>query len=466
MGSRTARLVVAVVAGLLLAGCGAKKLAKQGESLLQDGRATHAARCYAKACEKRPSKASFQLGYARALLADGQADKAVAPARIALDDELVGADVVLIEALVRTRQLDEARTLLERARQERPGDPDVLELTAREHLVRGEPRQAVVAMKKVVEIEASGPRIAYLGWLLARAGEMPRAIEAAERAFGTKTDDIEALGDVAAVFLLAGRDAQRKDTVREIQSFGSEVVKQWQERAGRAQQVGDHESALRAMTAAVAVRPSDGELKGLLGQMMLSMGEQESAVTFLLGALQTDAYRVSWERAVSYDETNAVHTMGFEDEKASAFARTLARAYESLGQTAKAADALRAALLIGGDRNPDNWVEAGRLFLLAKDLRGAGHAGHFAYDLDPSHPGALVFLLKLYASAGDVGQAIGYGRLAWQALPGDPLVALTLGELYERRGDPVSARDLYAVALEQHPEIGALRKAMQRVERR
>lgn len=453
-----------LAASVLLAGCAAKKLAKQGAALLEDGRTTHASRCYRQACEKRPSNGDFQLGYAVALLADGHADQAVAPARMALVAEAEGADLVLIEALVRTGQVDEARELLDIALRTHPGDPDYLEMSAREHLVRGQPRQAVVAMKKVVELEPTGARIAYLSWLFARAHEMPRALESAERALATETHEVEALGDVAAVFLLGDRDDDRKTAAREIQSYGADVLELWKARAGRAQQVGDHEGALRAMTAAVAMRPNDGELQGLLGQMFLALGEYERATSFLESALRTDTYRVSWERAEAFEEANAVHTMGFENEQAATFCNALAKAHELAGHTEQAARSLRAALLIGGDESPDHWLEAAALFAKAGNLRSAAHAAHQAQHIDSDHPGALVFLMKLYVGVGDPHQAIGYGRMAWQVVPGDPLVALTLGELYERRGEPRAARELYIAALQQHPDVGALRVALQRVE--
>jgi len=463
VGAGSLPFVVAVSAALILSGCGAKKLAKQGESLLAEGRTTHASRCYAKACEKRPSKASFQLGYAQALLADGQADKAVGPARRAYADEEDGSQLVLIDALVSTGQVDEARELLDRALAALPDDPETLELGARERLVRGQPRQAVVAMKKVVELEPTGPRIAYLAWLLARAGEMPRAVEAAERAFATETSDLEALGDIAAVFLVADRDPQRKDTVREIQSYGAEVLEQWTERAGRSQQVGDQEGALRAMTIAVAMRPGDGELLGVLGQMLLAMGEYARAIQFLERSMLTDGYRVAWERAQSFNEANAVLTMGFEDEAAASFCLALAQAYKASGHLSQSASAMRSSLLIGGDDSAERWLEVADLFAKARDPRGALHAAHHAYEKHPRHPGTLVALMDLYIMTGDPHQAIGYGRMAWKLVPGDPHIALTLGELFERRGDPRGARELYVVAVREHPEVGLLRNALDRV---
>jgi uncharacterized protein HemY len=73
-------------------------------------------------------------------------------------------------------------------------------------------------------------------------------------------------------------------------------------------------------------------------------------------------------------------------------------------------------------------------------------------------------LLEIDLAAGEVPKAIGFGRLAWEAMPGHPTIALTLGELYERRGDRRAARDLYRVALDAHPDVSALRLALDRVQ--
>jgi tetratricopeptide (TPR) repeat protein len=449
---------------LLLAGCGAKRLARQGEQLLADGRTTHAARCYRQACEKRPSKTGWQLDFALALLADGQPDQAVAPARLALAGAEPGADRALIEALVRTGQVDEARTLLDEALQAAPKDPLLLELSAREHLVRGQPRQAVVAMKKAVEIEPTGERMAYMAWLFARAREMPRALEAADEAMGQELTDLEALGDVGAVYLLAQSEDKRKNAAREIHTFGSDVLEQWKERAGRSQQVGDNEGALRAMTAAVALRPENGELLGLLGQMYLSLGEHDRAIRFLEASLLSPDYRNSWDRAVNIEEGGSVHTMDFQDDEAAGFCVSLAMAHAAKGNALQAGRSLRAALLIGGDTDPSRWVQAARFFLQAGDLPGAAWVAHQAYQFDQQHADTLLMLLEIYLAAGEVPKAIGFGRLAWEAMPGHPTIALTLGELYERRGDRRAARDLYRVALDAHPDVSALRLALDRVQ--
>ncbi len=454
--------VFAVLAtALVMSGCAAKKLAKEAESMLADGRTTHAARCYQQACDKRPTKGAFQLGWARALLADGQADRAVAPARAAYSAEEEGADLVLVDALLRVGGLDEALELLS----DTPDLPAYLELEARAFLVAGDAARAVEVMQRGVAAESSAARQAYLGWLLVRAGEIPQAVGAAQLASDANSDDLDALGDIAAVFLVTERVAERKNAARDVQSFGTDVLERWKAQAGRSQQAGDMEGALRFMTRAVALRADDGELNGLLGTMFLAIGEYALAIRFLEGALHAETYCTSWERAEGFVEAGAVHTMGFENEQAASFGRALAGAHEASGHALLAAQNLRSALLVGGDNTADAWLEVATLFHKGGNLKGAAHAVHYAQKMDTRHLGALVMLTNLYLAVGDSGQAIGYGRMAWSVAPGDPRIALTLGQLYEQRGEPISARELYLVALEKYPDVIELRAALKRIER-
>ncbi len=461
MRRRRLALSAILVVGVVLSGCAAKKMAKEAESLLVDGRTTRAARMYERVCEKRPTKAAFQLGWARALLADGEADRAVVPARAALLAEEEGAKLVLIDALLRTGALSEARELLASS----PEHPDYLELEAWALLVGGDSAAAVAAMEHVVKVETTAARQARLAWFYVRAGEVSRAVGAAKLALTEDESEVDTLGDVVATLLVAGREEERRDVAREIQSFGPEVLERWKEQAGRAQQAGDMEGALRSMTRTVALKPDDGELQGLLGTMFMAVGDHALAIRFLEAALHTETFRNSWERAEGFNEAGAVHTMGFENDQAAAFGHALAKAHQATGNTLVAARTLRSALLVGGDDEPERWLEAALLFYEGGNLTGAGHAAHYAQKVAPRHPGALVMLTKLYLAIGDTGQAIGYGRMAWSASPGDPHVALILGKLYERRGDAGGAREIYLQALERHPEVIELRAAVKRLER-
>jgi Flp pilus assembly protein TadD len=463
-----ARAALALATAILLApGCATRRLARQGDEFLAAGRTTHAARCYAQACERRPERGDLQLRLAAALLLDGRPDDAEGPARRALALEEPGADLALADALMRTRHLDEARTLIEAAVRRSPQDAHALELAAWEQLLRRDPA-AADTMRRSAAAAPDLRRLATLAWILARTGAVEEAQEqarvAAERARTADGTDVDALGDIAAVLLLAGRAEESRKEAFEVQSYAADVVDRWQGNAARAQEAGDVEGALRMTVRVLALRPHDGELLGTVGTLLLACGDLAQAERFLQAALAADAFRASWERGMAYMEGNAVATMGFQDARAAELGLALARVWSEQGRALDAARARRAALVIQGGATADAWVEVAALFEKARALQSAVLAAQEAVRLQPDHLAALMILVRSFRAAGDLGQAIGYGRMAWAAAHGDPQVALALGELYERREDPAAARDLYLEALRAHPRLAPLEAALRRVE--
>jgi len=445
----------------LSAGCAAGRLANQGDRLLADDRPGEASRCYRQACERKPHKAEFQLGYARALLADDRPAPAVEPARLAVEAGEEGAEVLLVDALLRLGRADEARTIIQRALRSDEDDPDFLELQARDHLVRGDELEAVDAMRKALEAGPSATRRATLAWVLARAARMPQAVEAAERALQEDPTDPAVLADAAAVFLLAEREQERADVVVEIQTYVIGPLEMFKERASRREDAGDREGALRAMAQAVACSPEDGDLLGLLGGMYLALEEPVQAIHFIDMALHSQRFRTAWLAVTSDSSGSGVHTMAFRSKEVAAYARMLAAAHAMKGDSRRAAQTLEAAMVLAESADPDGWVELALLYFDdVHDPQAAARAAQNALDLDRRHLGALLLLGRLHQSVGDLDQAVGYGRMAWQSAPGEPRVALALGLYYEQRGDPTSAREVYRLSLQQNPDNAALKAAL------
>jgi len=459
------RAALALGAAVLLTqGCAARRLARQGDDLLAEGRATHAARCYQLACEKRPDRGEFQLGLARALLAGGRPAEAEVAARQAVALGEPGADLALADALLRVRRTDEARALIGAILRRAPEDPAALELAALEQLVRRDPG-AVETMRRCVAVAPDGRRLATLAWILARSGDVEQARVVAREAQVAGTADVDALGDIAAVLLLAGEAEASRTVAFEVQSYAADVADRWHGTTAHAQEAGDAEGALRMATRVLTLKPHDGEQLGTLGTMFLGLGDLAMAERFLRAALETDAFRASWERGMAYQEGNAVTTMGFRDARTAELGRALARVWSEQGRIAEAARGLRAALVIQGGATAGQWADVAALFEKGGARQSAVLAAQEAIRLQPGQIGALMVLVRVFRAAGDLGQAVGYGRMAWKAAPGDPHVALALGELYELRGDPISAREVYLEALELNPRLAPLKAALERIER-
>jgi tetratricopeptide (TPR) repeat protein len=460
-----AHLRLSVLAALLLAtGCAARRLMREGDAYLEAGRVTLAARCYRQACEHRPENGELQLRLARAYLADAEPLQAEAPARKALALAEPGADLTLAEALIRTGRSDDAAPLLDAAGSRDPGDPALLELHALLLLAHHDPA-ATATMRRAVELAPSPRREAVLAWLLARAGSMEDAAAAAHRVLEAGAEDPDALGDAGAALLLAGDEAGARTAAREVQSCVADIADRWQDQATHAQQAGDVEGALRLAARVAALHPQDGVQLGRLGLMFTELGDRTLASRFLEAALASGAYRASWEHAQTSQEGGTVATMGFQDDEAAGLAAALADTRVAQGRVREGAQALRAALIMGGSPTAAGWTKAAAMFEQARDWQASVEAAQEAIRLDPTTMEPLLILTRIHGGSGDLDQVIGYARMAWRLAPGEPRVALLLGEMYELRGEPAAARELYLEALRLDPGIAPLRAALQRVER-
>lgn len=456
---------LSVLAALLLStGCATHRLAREGDAYMEAGRATLAVRCYRLACERRPSKGELQLSLARAYLADAQPQEAEAPARTALSLEEPGAGLALAEALIRTGRTDEGATLIEAAKGGGAEDAAVLDLTALLQLAHHDPA-ASETQRRAYDLAPTSRREASLAWLLARAGANEVAGETAHHVLDSGTPDPDALGDAAAALLLAGDEAGARAAAREIQSYVADISDRWREQAAHAQQAADSEGALRLLARVASLHPQDGTLLGQLGLMFNDLGDVHHAAQFLEAALASDTFRATWEHVTADQRGAAVATMGFQNDEAARLGGALAEVRLAQGRTAEAAHALRAALIVGGSPTAEAWERVAATFEQAREWAAAVDAAGQAVHLDPAALGALLILTRIYRGAGDLGQAIGYARMAWRAAPGEPRVALVLGELYELRGEPSAARELYLEALRLAPDLTPLRAALQRVER-
>jgi tetratricopeptide (TPR) repeat protein len=454
-----------VLAALLLTtGCATHRLAREGDAHLEAGRTTLAVRCYRLACERRPENGELQLALARACLADAQPGEAESPARKALTLEEPGAGLALAEALIRLGRSDEAAPLLPTVGADLVEDPAVLELRALLQLAHHDPT-AADTMRRAVEIAPSPRREAALAWMLARAGAAAEAAEAAHHVLEANTEDPDALGDAGAAMLLAGDVAGARAAAREVQSCVADISDRWQDQAAHAERAGDTEGALRLRARGAALHPEDGAQLGRLGLMFAEIGDAPRASQFLEAALTSGAYRATWEHAQASQQPGSVAMMGFEDDDAAALAAALAEVRMDQGRIGDAARALRASLRMSGHPTAAAWTKAAALFERAREGPAAIEAASEAIRLDPGAFEALLIVTRVLRGAGDLEQAIGYGRMAWRLTPGEPRVALILGELYELRGEPAAARELYLEALRLDPSLAPLRAALQRIER-
>ena len=93
----------------------------------------------------------------------------------------------------------------------------------------------------------------------------------------------------------------------------------------------------------------------------------------------------------------------------------------------------------------------------------AATAAYVAVEMDPKHGRAQLALARAFSASGNVEQAVGRARIAWEIMDGHAEVGLLLGSLYERREEFAAAYEIYAEALEKNPGDPRLRQAMIRL---
>ena len=112
----------------------------------------------------------------------------------------------------------------------------------------------------------------------------------------------------------------------------------------------------------------------------------------------------------------------------------------------------------------DQWIEAARAWLAAGRPTRAIAPAQKAVSLRPDHPGMQTTAAEAYARSGDLGRAIGHGRVAWNLEPTNLDTSLMLADLYLSRGENREARRIVEVALGHHPEEPRLRAALRRAQ--
>ncbi len=445
---------------LLTLGCGARRQVRHGDAALAAGKTSVALHAYRSALERRPEDGRALLGLAKALLADGDPDAAVAPARAAHAAEVRGADLVLARALVEVGQGAEARALAEAAAAQAPKDPAAQALVVEATLASGDLKAARAAAERLEQLDPGAPERALAAWVRARSGDLKGAADLASKAAATGLDDSRVQSEAAAVLLLCGEQAGARAAAKAAVARGASAGA-WAREASRRDQGGDREGAIRLLSWAVALDPDDGRMAATLGQLYLARGADERAAALLERAVSLHPYRDPKVSGVTVarpdDWPEAVRR-----QKAAEVLRALAIARGNIGDARGAAGALQQAVELSQGSAAD-WLAVADAWERAKVTDATLEALQRAISADAANLGARLRLARGLAAAGQLGAAIAQARVAWERNPRDVEAALLLGSLYEQRGERAQARDLYETVLRYNPGESRLREALTRL---
>jgi tetratricopeptide (TPR) repeat protein len=445
---------------MVLTGCSARRLVRDGDRYLDAGHAAAAVRAFERAAVERPADTSIQLRLARARLAEEKPSLAIAPARRALEAHVPGAGLVLLDALLSVGDLEGAATLMASlatydavyAR-----NPGVYDLGARLALARGDFASAYERLDAALEMDRTGPRLAFKAYLYARQGRFQEAGAAADGAQAFAPDQIAMVGDLAATFFMAGQEKRREALGADFAACFPAGPAELAASARRARANGDLSEAIRRAAWVAAWKPDNGENLLLLGDFHLAARELRWAIRFLELALQQDPFKTS------LGGKGIVKPIVLRSDEVTAIYRKLTVAHEGLDEPAEAAEYLEQALVLSHGSLAADWLRVARLRVAARDPSGAVRAAQMALRDEPRNVEAHELIARVLLQQNQLDAAVGYALLAWQGDPGDPRVSLLLGGLYAMREEYEAARSIYTSALQNHPAQRELRQALDRL---
>ncbi len=442
-------------AALLLVGCATSRALRESEQHLEAGRPRAAVRVLEEALERRPDDARLQAELARALLASGQPERALAPARAAARSGDAEARQVLAEALIACGRADEALDVLDAA----PSTPPWERLRGEALAALGRYAEAVEVLEPVLD-EAPGAA-GTLAWSLAMLDRRDEVrIRAAEIQVRLR-DDPHALADAAAALLLVGdhraAEGAAVDALAAFQSRGLNVRDEVRE-AERLRKAGALPLALRHGMRAFALRPNDGQAAWAMGTWFLEAGDARRAVDLLTHALEVPPYH----RPGS--ETVGVMVAGQQDLSARDRARgrreialALAEAWRRLGQPDREIEALQLAIEAMDDAPATIYLRLWDAARRAGRAELALQAAREAVLRDPTLREPALVVASHHARAGAVQSALRVALGALAAHPSDPELARLVADLYAGRGEFRLALQALEPALAAHPEDPDLR---------
>ena len=454
-----------VLAGafVLLAGCATiGSRLRKADTYMEEGRNAAAVRIYEEVLEKRPSEPRALLGVARAWIASGEPERAIAPAQVAVEAGVPGGQRVLARALLAVGRGADARKPAAAALEETPDDPQAELLLAEAHLAAAELGPATDLAERAMQHAGGPPALSLAAWVYLRTGNEDRARTLAVRAAGRALDDAAVQAEAAAVLRTLADAAEAEGAARTARTLLSATGQDWEHEAARRVKGGDIEGAARLLARLRAIYPEDGEHAWQLGQVWLARGAPALAAAELAAALELAPYSEGGGGSGVMVADRASDRLTAEQRKAARaqIGRTLSEARSRLGDLTGAAAAMQIAMEATAEPATSDLLALAVLWEKASQPDRALLVIQQALDRDQNNPNAHRRAAHLLAARGEVGAAIGHGRLAWDLDPGKAEDALLLATLYRSRGEEREARRLLGAAIQRNPGDARLREAL------
>lgn len=435
-------------------------LAAQAELLT--GRPAAAAALFDRAARLKPDDPKIGTAVALSHLARGQPEQALAELKaVAARDPGTDADMALIAALLRRKDLKAAQQAIAVLQAKRPGQPAAAHLRGQVLLQQGDRAAARQAFEQALALDAGHfPSVAALAGLDmldhqpdAARSRLAAAVRSHPRLAQARLAQAE----------LAARTGADRDQVTALLEDG---IKASPGDAGLRLALVDHhletlnpKAALRAAKAALVRLPDDPELLSRLGRAQLLVGDHQQALTTYNSLLALQPRSPAGGLGVAETQLAGGDALGAQRS----VARVLAMAPDHLpAQRLAISLALRL-------RKPDQALALARQVQQQRPDQALGHLLEGEVEIAQQHWDAAVVALRRAVAKADPAQAPARlhhalrqaGRLAEaQALaddwtrrhPRDTLFRFYLGDVALAQRDLPAAQAHYEAVLQVNPE--------------
>lgn len=433
---------------------GTRKSLSKAERYLEDGRPGAATRAYEDVLEKKPGMPEALMGVALARIADGDPSQAIVPAQVAVEVRHPGARPVLARALIEAGRGSEAVAHVE-AELAQTDDPSVAlqVLLAEARLASGDRSGAVAAAEEALMAGGGGQAQALAAWLHARTGNCDRALMLGDRAMTGAQIGLGATADVAAAARSCGdpdRAASAGSAARTLAPGGPRDL---QIVASRFLRGGDLEGGARRLAWVRATWPELGLVARDLGATWMRLKEDGRAEVELTQALSLAPFAVARGSGSVQVVNRSADGMDANQRRVALLElyQALGTVRTRLGTLESAAEALQQVAELEVN-SVERWLAAARTWAAAGRARKGVPAMLEALERAPNDPTVQATAADVFARAGDVGRAIGHGRVAWDLDPSNVPLAIELANLYAGRGETREARRILETTKRQRPD--------------
>ena len=456
---------VAIALSCLTACNSTRKLLIQAEEYMADERYPAAVRTYDQVLKNSPGEPRALVGLARAWLETKQPEKAITPAQVAAETEVAGGRQVLVDALLANgRGLDALDLAAELA--DSSSNPIAWRRLTEVRLAAGDLPGAVASAEKSLELGGGSSAQSLAAWTHARDGNCERATGLAGRAATGAPNDITVQAEAAAVFRQCMEAAQAQAASSTARTLLNRGPFDEEEEAMRRQKGGDLEGAIRRLSWLRSIYPEEGLYARHLGILWADVKIWGRAEAELVAALRLPPFAIATTAAgVQFADRRSEQLT--PDQRQAAVAQIwteLSRVRSQAGDIGGMAEALEERARSLRSTNAEDWLKAAQAWSLSASPARGVEAAMRAVDLAPDSYEARKVATMVLATAGIKDRAIGHGRNAWAIRPGDPELALLLGQLHISRGEMRDARSILTEGFKANPNDPRLHDALRRLE--